>query len=611
MSPAQVPPGPQDQSAAQATRWVPVVCFVSGAAGLIFEMVWFHRSGLVFGSSVWATSLVLSSFMGGLTIGSAIVGAAGHRIRSILRAYAAAEIVVAMSGVALTYALPGFTRAVVALTNPTADNLWLINGLRFLTAFTILLVPSTAMGTTLPLLVAALARGRRFGAALGNAYGWNTLGAVAGVLGTEVLLIGTFGVAGSAWVAAALSLGAAATALSLSRSEHLLEARAFETAAKSTTKRTASDPRSAPQHVRTWPFLASSFLSGATLLALEVVWFRFLTMYVLSTTLAASLMLAVVLAGIGVGGLAASAWLKWNRNAAARLPLVAFGAGCAVVASYAAFQLLTDGAQIAAWHRTLWLACVLTLPASALSGVFFTLLGEGLQRAIVVGSESAVPAASDLALRNPPAQRWSVVHTRAAGWLTLANTAGGMCGPLVAAFVLLPAVGMEDAFFTLAAAYVGIGVLATGAASWRAHVRSPALVMGGIAIAVALAWFPFGLMRDVYFARVVRPYAADGSSIVAAREGPSETILADAAEVDGRAGLHASGDQRLLDVGHGRIRRSATCATSSTGRCWFTAARSQRAGGLLRRRRDGRRRTRHPRRRSHRRRRDLCATSSR
>ena len=55
---------------------VSVVFLVSGAAGLIFEVVWFHRSGLVFGNSIWAMSIVLSSFMGGLALGNA----AGHEV---------------------------------------------------------------------------------------------------------------------------------------------------------------------------------------------------------------------------------------------------------------------------------------------------------------------------------------------------------------------------------------------------------------------------------------------------------------------------------------------------------------------------------------------------
>jgi predicted membrane-bound spermidine synthase len=477
---------------------LPFICFISGAAGLVFEMIWFHRTGLVFGNSVWSTSLVLSSFMGGLTLGSAIVAAAGHRIRSVTRAYATAEIMVALSGVALTYALPGMTHAVVALTNPSSGHAWTPNGVRFLTAFVILLVPSTAMGTTLPLLVAAIARERGFGPALGRAYGWNTLGAVAGVVMAEAWLIGAVGVAGSAWIAAALSLAAAMVALSLAR-------RAAEGLSAEATRHTSSkhQPGAATSSlpVRIWPLLASSFLAGATLLALEVVWFRFLTMYVLSTTLTASLMLAVVLAAIGIGGLAASTWLSRGPQTTSRLPLIALAAGFAVAVSYAAFDRLTEGTQIAAWHRTLWLAAALTLPASMLSGLFFTLLGDVLHRAVAV-------------------------ETRSAGWLTLANTAGGMLGPPLAAFVLLPALGMERAFFALALVYVGIAALAlAGIGSPRPVWRSPALAIGAAAAAIALAWFPFGLMRDVYFVRVVQPYAADGSAIVATREGPSETIV--------------------------------------------------------------------------------------
>ena len=487
--------------ATRDSRWLLLVCFVSGAAGLIFEMVWFYRSGLAFGSSVWATTLVLSSFMGGLTIGGAIVGRLGHRIRRLLRAYAVAEVVAGVSGVALTYALPGLTHAVVILTGPAADHVWRINVVRFVTAFTVLLVPTTAMGATLPLLVAALARWRvGFGPALGQAYGWNTLGAVAGVVGAQVCLIGRFGVAGSAWCAALLSLGAATVALSLS--QRRAGAHAPDARASSTARRTLPTSRSSGlQHVGRWPLLACSFASGGALLALEVVWVRFLTMYVLSTTLAASVMLAAVLAAIALGGLSASVWLRRHPDAATYLPVVALAAGCAVVASYAGFQVLTEGTQISAWYRTLWLACALSVPASLLSGVVFTLLGDALRREIAA-------------------------ETRTAGWLALANTAGGMCGPLVATFVMLPAFGMEGAFFALAAVYAGIGGLALcGVGSWRANLRSPVFTTAGVALAVALAWFPFGLMHDVYFARAARPYTVDGSEIVATREGPSETIF--------------------------------------------------------------------------------------
>ena len=486
-----------DASALDRSRWLLVVSFASGAAGLVYETVWFHRCALVFGDSVWSTTLVLSSFMGGLALGGAAVATSGHRIQRFLRIYAALELAVAISGVALTYALPVLTNLMVALSRPAAASLWVTNVVRFMAAFAVLLVPATAMGTTLPLLVAALARYRAgFGSALGRIYGWNTLGAVAGVLATEIWLVGMFGVAGSAWCAAILGVAAAVMALWLDADL----AKNFISIA-TTPKVSLSGGRAGPQTAgRNSLLLVSSFLSGFALLALEVVWFRFLTMFVLSTTLAASLMLAVVLASIGLGGLIASAWLKWSAHASRSLVAVGCAAGFAVVASYAGFRVLTEGAQIAAWYSVLWLACALTLPTSTLSGMLFTLLGDALQR-------DGVGAA------------------RAAGWLTLVNTIGGACGSLLAAFLMLPSVGMEGAFFALATVYLGVGLLVLAAGTTSRGWRSPVAVGAGLALIVALVAFPFGLMGNVYFQRVVQPYASDGSSIVATREGPSETIL--------------------------------------------------------------------------------------
>ena len=491
---------------AHHARWLGFVCFVSGAAGLIFQVVWFHLAGLVFGSSVWATSLVLSSFMGGLACGSALVARYGHRIHRLVRTYAGLEVAVATAGTCLAFALPSLTRTVTMMTAPVAETVWMANAIRFGVAFGALLAPATAMGATLPLLVAALTRRRaHLGPALGHLYGWNTLGAVIGVAGAELLLIGTFGVTGAAACAALLCLVAAATAATVGqlRDRALPAGRDFAADAGGGLSHGLSPAGQAadPQPARPWSLLACAFLSGAILLALEVLWFRFLTMYVLSTTLAASLMLAVVLAAIGLGGLAASAWLRWQPDAMARLPVVAVLAGCAVVGSYAGFGALTAGTQIESWRRILWLASVLTLLPSLLSGVFFTLLGDALQRHVGIA-------------------------TRTAGWLTMCNTAGAMCGPLAAAFVLLPVLGMETAFFVLAAAYGAVGVaVMPGAGPWRTHLRTPVVAVCCLALAIGLVRFPFGLMTDAHFRRVAGPYAADGSEIVAIREGSSETIL--------------------------------------------------------------------------------------
>ena len=453
---------------------LPFVFCLSGAAGLIFEIVWFHRAGLVFGNGVVAAAVVLSSFMAGLAIGNAIAGWLGPRVRRLLPAYAALEATIAVTGVALTSVLP----RLAAFHVPIA------------LAFLLLLIPASAMGATLPLLVAVLRRlesETTFGWALGTLYGWNTFGAVAGALAAETFLIAAFGIAGSAWTAAALDLIAGAAALWVANHSHVTE----KTPAPTSAPSLAAAAR---------PVMACAFLSGLTLLALEVIWFRFLSMYVLTTTLVMSVMLAVVLTGIALGGLAAAWWTR-RRAADAFAPATALAGGIAVALSYASFNVLTSGTQTAAWTHVVWFAAVMTLPASLFSGILFTLLGASLRR-----------TASD--------------DARAAASLTLANTVGAACGAPIATFLLLPALGTERAMFTLAAGYAVIAAIAWfGGAPRPGRAGATATGAAAMAMAAALALFPFGLMATAYLPRLAQAYAADGSQIVETREGPLESIV--------------------------------------------------------------------------------------
>src|SRR5207247_2204365 len=84
-----------------------------------------------------------------------------------------------------------------------------------------------------------------------------------------------------------------------------------------------------------WRRLACAFVAGANLMALEVLWFRFLLMFVVNSTLALSLILAVILAAIGCGGLMASRWLTRRPDAPTYLPALALAAGGASLAAYA------------------------------------------------------------------------------------------------------------------------------------------------------------------------------------------------------------------------------------------------------------------------------------
>src|SRR5512134_3772332 len=189
---------------------------VSGAAALVFETMWFRQAGLALGNTVWASALVTASFMAGLAVGNAAVARWGGRATRPLATYAALEVLVGVSGVALVVAFPLVGPALAPLMGSIGTAT--LHALRVGVSFVLLLVPSCAMGATLPLLAGALAaEDPNFGRVLGRLYGWNTLGAVVGTLAADLFLIEAVGVRGTSLVAGGLNLVAAAGASLVSR----------------------------------------------------------------------------------------------------------------------------------------------------------------------------------------------------------------------------------------------------------------------------------------------------------------------------------------------------------------------------------------------------------
>src|SRR6476659_5511942 len=180
------------------------VLFLSGTGALIFETLWLRLSGLAFGNSIWAAALILSSFMAGLALGNAIAASSRIRRWRPLQFYAVLEVLVALLGCTIVFGLP----LLGDLMRPVWQMLWnyqpALLGLRFVVSFLILLVPTTAMGLTLPVLIEdSQLRETDFGRAIGFLYGSNTLGAMVGAVLGEAYLIGAFGLYGTGLAAAA------------------------------------------------------------------------------------------------------------------------------------------------------------------------------------------------------------------------------------------------------------------------------------------------------------------------------------------------------------------------------------------------------------------------
>jgi spermidine synthase len=457
------------------------ILFLSGIGALIFETLWLRLSGLAFGNSVWAAALILSSFMAGLALGNAIAASSRVRRWRPLHLYAVLEVLVAFFGCTIVFALP----VLGELMRPVWQALWnyqpTLLGLRFIVSFLVLLVPTTAMGLTLPVMIEDPAlRQTNFGRVIGFLYGSNTLGAVVGALLGEAYLIGAFGLRGTSLAAGLAGCLAAVIALLIAKIDGDTDAFISE--------------RTFPLRLNVryrlpWRLLFLSFGTGCTLLALEVIWFRFLRLYVAPSSTAFAIMLAVVLAGIGLGSVAWGVVQRWSAQAGGLLSVFLLLAAVLVPLAYLFFpgeaiQTSAGPFNLASWPQIGFVALVLVFPVAFLSGILFP--------AIVARVQASVDD-----------------RMNSTGITTLFNTIGAAAGPLLASFALLPNLGYQWGLLLCAASYALLALVASERSTWSLR-RPMGLTIAGLYVALILiiAFFPYH--RDqIHFAHASRPYDTD------------------------------------------------------------------------------------------------------
>ncbi len=480
--------------------WLYLVFFCSGMSALVFETVWFRQAGLVLGNSVWASSMVLASFMAGLALGNLAAGLFGRRCRFPVRVYGILEVLIGAVGVGLVLGFPHLNSWLVPVLRPYADQLLLLNSMRLAVSFGLMLIPTVAMGATLPLMVSGLtAHDSRFGEQLGRLYACNTFGAMAGALGCELFLIPTLGLRDTGFTAGACSLiaGLAAIAfgggLKRESSDHPQKFDAAEASATPAISRF--------QQAR---FYLATFLCGGILLALEVVWFRYMVLFNFGNSRVFAVMLAIVLAGIAIGGLIASR-LSRSARAPALVPWLALASSLLTLLTYAIPAWMTVrekgnwGSDLEGWS-TFFRALPVMLPVSLLSGALFPLIGQALRRE--QESESTT-----------------------AGRLTLCNTLGAAVGALLGGFVLLPFLGMENSLILLGLLYAVVAVLCVSPEEpGQPSSRNRLMLSVVVVLLTAFLIHEVGIGRRV-LDKVASRYVNRNTKIVALREGSIDTLM--------------------------------------------------------------------------------------
>lgn len=396
--------------------------FCSGCCALIYQIGWLRELRLVFGASTYASSAVLAIFMGGLGLGSAVLGRRADRHPQPLRLYAWLELGVA-AGALLSPPLFALVRKIYIATGGASTlGQPLALAVRLALSCLVLGVPTFLMGGTLPAVVreAAQARdARRRTVAL--LYGVNTLGAVCGVAAATFFLLEHLGTRLTVLSGAALNVAVALAAFALAD-----RATAGEEASERLLP-TGDDHEDQPTGVALPSALiaAAAALTGFCFFLMEIVWYRMLSPLLGGTTYTFGLILATALAGIGLGGFLSFLLGRRLRPTAGLFAAtcglealglaLAFGLGDRIAVLAIAVRP-EDGTLAGLTSGWALVTAIVVLPPALVAGFQFPLLISLLGR----GS------------------RGLGEHTGAVyAW----NTGGSILGALVGGFGLLPLLG--------------------------------------------------------------------------------------------------------------------------------------------------------------------------
>ncbi len=448
------------------SRWPILAIFVlSGAAGLVYEIVWSRQLVLVFGNTTQAVSAILAGFFGGMAIGSVLGGRLADRVRSPLRLYGSIELVL----VVVVLATPFTFRVVTALYGGVAVAFegapQLLAVIRLGLALLALAPATILMGATLPTLTRHLTANAHLSQSFGRLYAANTIGAIIGTLAAGLVLIELLGLSGALWVGAGCSAIAGVVALLLSRQAPI--ASSMPTPAPDPAPAMATpDPASLPIPNRTSLALTVAFISGLTSLGYQVLWTRLLASGTGNTTYVFTVILGVFLIGLAIGALLFN-FVRPRMGDPVRLLavaqiLVAALVMIGLIGVVVRPEALNPGDALATLRVLTGDAILVVLPVTIVLGLSF-------------------PAAS--ALLADDARHAG----RESGSLVAVNTVGAIAASVIIPFLLIPLLGSPMVVVLLALVNALLGV----ALALRGSIPNRTLATAGLMIALVVATVPF------------------------------------------------------------------------------------------------------------------------
>jgi len=481
-------------------KLVLAIFILSGAAGLMYEVVWSRQLVLVFGNTTQAVSTILTGFFGGMAIGSFLGGRFADRVRSPLRMYGVIELVLVVVVLATPITFRLLHEVYSGAYGALEGSFEAIALLRFALAILALAPATILMGATLPALTRQLTGDAHLSSAFGRLYAANTLGAIIGTFAAGIVLIELLGLTGTLVVGAACSGIAGLVALRLAEGADPVAPVAHERVATAQPARDDADARSA---ARPRLALGLAFVSGLTSLGYQVLWTRLLSSGTGNSTYVFTLILGTFLIGIALG---AAAFTRLRPYIGRPVAAIAVAQVAVAILAFAGLVLvighpgpLDPSRPLESAWAILGPIILVVLPTTFVMGFTF-------------------PASSALLGDDP--QRVA----SSAGSLLASNTLGAIVATFAIPFLVIPTVGspVAVALLTLVNVVTALVLLAVATAIDPLRCLATAAVAAAVGLAVLVGIAAPGTVVDPGAARVLEK----GGTIFASAEDEIASVQA-------------------------------------------------------------------------------------
>ncbi len=423
------------------SKFIPFFCiFISGAASLIYELIWIRQLSLVFGGTLYAISAVLCAFMTGLALGAWGIGLfLSHRNKqkkkvNLILLYGLIECLIGLYGLFFPYGLDLISGFYAPIVNGAIELGFLLHWIEFFLSTALMLPATVCMGATLP-LIGSWSIGKNSERILSDVsilYSLNTFGAVAGCIYTQTIALKYFGV--STTNLTAIGMNFLVFLLCIPLRSYFIKNSSSKTPARK--HKINHEKKSTPNRKFPLILLFVFAYSGMASLASQILWTRVLV-FPMGTTLSSfALILATFLFGIALGSIMADKLLG-NSNHVLKFLLIQISIAVLCIAILPLFENLNEWTLKA--DQLFYDLDNIALKTIGIRSLF----AFGLMFLPTLGFGLSFPLANRININ------FFKTNSKTLGNTYALNTIGATLGTIITPFILIPFMGIRMSLFVI------------------------------------------------------------------------------------------------------------------------------------------------------------------